>query len=213
MPSSARGLSLQRVPLAKHGCEPRPIKDPCEQRCRGGLPSGTLRSRCGPASARVPRPCTAGPRLQNAVVEDRDAHDPEAWTTVRAEGEVGYQRRPCPGCPWRRDTPVGRFPADVFDRSRHTSMPKAFGPNWDGRFGTTFGCHESGPERPRDCAGYLAVEGRSSIAVRVAVVTGNLPASALEPQPGWPNLYPSYEAMAQANGCSPTDTGAGRAGT
>jgi hypothetical protein len=69
-----------------------------------------------------------------------------------------------------------------------------------------FGCHKGAPGTDDDlaCAGWLAVAGAEHIRVRLAVALGDLPASALSPGDGWPELYDSYGELAAANGV-PTD--------
>ncbi|MEU7004145.1 DUF6283 family protein [Nonomuraea sp. NPDC046570] len=62
------------------------------------------------------------------------------------EGEPDHQRAPCARCPWRVDTPVGVFPAQVFRDSAATTYDLAVAP---------FGCHASDPNRPLTCAGFL----------------------------------------------------------
>ncbi|RCG18250.1 hypothetical protein DQ384_39205 [Sphaerisporangium album] len=65
-----------------------------------------------------------------------------------------------------------------------------------------FACHQGAPGHPGTnvaCAGWLAVEGTGHVAVRLAVSHGRLPVSALSPGPNWPDLYDSYQEMADAN--------------
>ncbi len=57
----------------------------------------------------------------------------------------------------------------------------------------------------RACAGWLAVVGREHLGVRLAVITGRLPAEALDPGPGWPELFSDYRQMATAQGRPPED--------
>ncbi len=62
-----------------------------------------------------------------------------------------------------------------------------------------FACHKTPEAGEKACAGWLAVEGWGHVGVRLAVAMGRLDGSALEPGDGWPELYPDYEALADAN--------------
>jgi hypothetical protein len=67
-----------------------------------------------------------------------------------------------------------------------------------------FGCHKGEPGTDADlaCAGWLAVAGREHIGVRLAVAFGELPAEVLSPGEGWPELFDSYEEMAETQGAT-----------
>jgi hypothetical protein len=101
-------------------------------------------------------------------------------------------RRPCDECPWRADAEPGRFPACRYDELRATT---------EQRFGAPlFACHKTPDGHDRTCAGWLATVGHRHIGVRMAVATGRLDPAALEPGSDWPELYESYEELAEANG-------------
>lgn len=102
--------------------------------------------------------------------------------------------RPCDECPWRVDAPVGRFPACRYDALRATTEQSFTAP--------IFACHKTPEGGERTCASWLAVVGHRHIAVRVAVASGRLDPTALEPGDGWPELYGSYEELAEANGAT-----------
>lgn len=105
--------------------------------------------------------------------------------------------RPCAECPWRRDQPPGKSPPERYEALRDTSATRAGG---SAPFGTPlFACHMSRDDRA--CAGWLAVEGAGHVGVRLAVVAGRLDAVALAPGADWPELYCSYDDLAEANGC------------
>lgn len=104
-----------------------------------------------------------------------------------------------------RRTP-GRFPAQRFKELRATSVQPD--PTDDDAYQAAalgqqpkFGCHKGAPGSGEDlaCAGWLAVAGHQNLSVRLAVITGSLPASALTPGPNWPPLHDSYDAMAAAH--------------
>lgn len=59
-------------------------------------------------------------------------------------------------------------------------------------------CHKDQPGTAhplRLCAGWLAVVGPHHLGVRMAVLTGELPAQALQPGDDWPELHESLAAM------------------
>lgn len=129
------------------------------------------------------------------ICEDEDGE----WGVVRVDNVAGYRRSPCETCPWRKDAPLGVFPDSVFESSRHTSVQQ----DWDGDIPNRFGCHSSAPgtgaKAPLTCAGFLAVAGHENIGVRLSVLNGTIASEALSPGEGWPELYDSYDDMAEAN--------------
>jgi hypothetical protein len=105
--------------------------------------------------------------------------------------------RPCANCPWRKDSPAGEFPPERYEALRTT----AGRPGDEAGFGAPiFACHKTEAGRDRACAGWLAVAGVEHLGIRLAVVLGRLPASALRPADDWPELFASYEEMAERNG-------------
>ncbi|MFF3256992.1 DUF6283 family protein [Actinacidiphila glaucinigra] len=113
---------------------------------------------------------------------------------------------PCNECPWRLDVPPGQFPPERFEQLRATSVqpdprtdPDAYQAAAIGQQ-DKFGCHKGAPGSGEDlaCAGWLAVAGTQNLSVRIAVITGGLPADVLTPGADWPPLYGSYDAMAAA---------------
>jgi hypothetical protein len=59
-----------------------------------------------------------------------------------------------------------------------------------------FACHLSPQGAEYACAGWLATVGRDHLGVRLAVATGRLDPAVLDPRPGWPPLFDTYEEMA-----------------
>ncbi|PBA68864.1 DUF6283 family protein [Mycobacterium avium] len=111
--------------------------------------------------------------------------------------ELPHCVRPCANCPWRRDSPAGEFHAERYEVLRATAGV----PGREAALGAPiFACHKSEPGRDRACAGWLAVAGIDHLGIRVAVALGRLPASTLRPAEDWPDLFDSYEEMADRNG-------------
>lgn len=99
-------------------------------------------------------------------------------------------RQPCKTCPWRVDQGAEDIPnfslemAEALERTTH------------GEFGAPqMACHQSREGEEFVCAGWLAVHGYDSIAVRLQVISGKLPAEALRPGPDWPELHDSFAEM------------------
>lgn len=87
----------------------------------------------------------------------------------------------------------GKFSARRYDALRVTSGS----PGAEAALGAPmFACHMSPEGGEYACAGWLAVVGRDHLGVRLAVATGRLDPAVLDPQPGWPDLFDSYEEMA-----------------
>ena len=110
-----------------------------------------------------------------------------------------YRERPCIPCPWRRDSDHGEFPPERYEALRATAGSAG------AEVGLTapiFACHLSTEGHDRACAGWLAICGYEHLGVRLAVATGTLPAEALNPGDGWPELFESYDELAARNGAS-----------
>jgi hypothetical protein len=115
-------------------------------------------------------------------------------------GEFPRRMFPCDECPIRADNadnPKSKFPAhrwaelsasvrrDGCDPGLHTPM---------------FGCHKGAPGTNADlaCAGWLARFGADHLQVRLAVITGHLPATALQPGENWPPLHETWDDVVSA---------------
>lgn len=55
------------------------------------------------------------------------------------------------------------------------------------------------------CAGWLAIAGTYHLGIRLAVALGRLPASVLQAGEDWPDLFGSYDEMAERNGVKSAD--------
>jgi hypothetical protein len=126
------------------------------------------------------------------ILSCRPADDEHQVVTVA--GPIRHCRHePCPHCPWRQDQPVGRFPAEAFRHSAETAYDMS---------DHVFGCHMSGTAHPETCAGFLLSGATHNLAIRLALIIGKLDTSTVSTPV---LLYPSYRAMAEANGVPPDD--------
>lgn len=116
-------------------------------------------------------------------------------TVTSKGGETTLARmRPCEECPWRKDVPVGRFPAQAFRESAPTAYDMA---------GSTFGCHMSSERAPATCAGFLLRHGAHNLGVRLSLMRGRLDLSGLVD--AGLEIFETYREMAIANGVDPED--------
>lgn len=102
-------------------------------------------------------------------------------------------KRPCGDCPWRRDAPVGHFPPAAFQRLAASAY------DMDRML---FQCHDTTPERPLVCAGFLERGAAHNLTVRLAYMTDDL--DPVERLSGM-DLYDDYREMAIANGVDAED--------
>ncbi len=130
---------------------------------------------------------------RDPAVEIGRQHVDDDHDVVRVLGPAGYRRTPCPGCPWRVDN-TGSFPAGAFAASAHTAADMS---------SHTFGCHESGTERPMTCAGFLLRGAEHNMAARLRFSRGEIDAGSLGTNGH--ALHGDYVAMAVANGMDPDD--------
>lgn len=101
-----------------------------------------------------------------------------------------YRRKEtCEECPWRKDVPPGRFPAERFIQLRRTAEQGFHKP--------VFACHKTVEGAETACVGFLLVAGANNFAVRLASATGQFNHKELK---ATGPLYESYEEMARANG-------------
>ncbi len=134
-------------------------------------------------------------KRRTRIVAVKKADDNHQVVTLKSDEPLRhYRRRPCEECPWRRDSPVGAFPAEAYRLSANTAHDMAT---------HTFSCHMSGKERPQMCAGFLLRGATHSMAVRMATLDGRVDPRAVSD--GGAALYDSYREMAEANGVDPKD--------
>lgn len=108
-------------------------------------------------------------------------------------GSKAYKRTPCQQCPWRKDQ-AGSFPAAAFRHSANTAYDLSE---------HTFACHMAGAESPTTCAGFLMSGADNNLAARMNYASGAWDFEAVSD--GGLDLWPSYRAMAVANGVDPDD--------
>lgn len=101
-------------------------------------------------------------------------------------------RTPCRSCPWRVGSSADAIPG--FSPQRAEDL-RATCERSQGLGTAMFACHQSRVGEEIVCAGWLAVHGRESIAVRIAVLEGRVPVQALDPGEDWPPLYADFDAM------------------
>jgi len=121
----------------------------------------------------------------------RIADDQHRVVTVKG-GRGSYRKKPCPDCPWRKDS-IGVFPAEAFRISAHTAYDMS---------DHTFGCHDSGTEKPATCAGFLLRGANHNLSVRMGYFNGRFKDDVTD---GGHDLHDSYRAMAEANGVDSED--------
>lgn len=113
------------------------------------------------------------------------------------------RNRPCGPCPIRADNchkPESQFPAQRWeDLSRTVRDPVTGQEPWFDEI--MFGCHKGEPGTGNDlaCAGWLAVFGGGHFAVRLALIEGRVPDSALAPGEDWPPLHQTWAEVVQAH--------------
>ena len=116
--------------------------------------------------------------------------------TARAHATRGRKssatpvRKPCPSCPWRVDQTARAIPGFSLD------LAESLDRTCSGEFGApVFACHQSRPGGEFPCAGWLAIHGHDSIAVRLMVLQGRVPPEALESGADWPELHGFFDEV------------------
>lgn len=131
-------------------------------------------------------------RAPTRITEIHPADENHRVLTVEG-GDGTYMRRPCAECPWRRDAPIGAFPAEAFRHSARTAYDAAL---------SQFACHMSGVAAKATCAGFLLRNSRNNIGTRLALASGRIDLREVSTDV---ELYDSYREMAEANGVAPDD--------
>lgn len=97
---------------------------------------------------------------------------------------IGYCKKPCAECPWRMDNPPGRFPVERYVSLAGTAYDLAI---------PIFACHMSKEGGEVMCAGYYLQSGAHNLSVRLS-------GQRFDVESGGAKLYPTYRALARANG-------------
>jgi len=100
-----------------------------------------------------------------------------------------YISSPCSECPWRTDVPVGKFPPERFRTLARCAEDMS---------GVLFACHKSPEGGEFACAGFLLQSGAHNLLVRLS---RELFTDLRSAHP----LFPTYRAMAIANGVKARD--------
>lgn len=132
-------------------------------------------------------------RRHPKVVSVQNADENHLVVTFVANGGA-YCVKPCMECPWRKDAPIGAFPAEAYRVSANTA--------YDGSF-HKFACHMAGTGHPKTCAGFLLQNADNNLGVRIAQIRGDIDLARVSD--GGHRLYENYRAMAEANGVAPDD--------
>lgn len=125
------------------------------------------------------------------IVGVHDGGDGVWGVTSLEGGSDDFQAEPCARCPWRKDAPVGAFPAEVYRHSARTSYDMS---------DKVFACHTAGSRRPKTCAGFLLRGAAHNLAIRMRL--RHIDYSAVH---SMVELYANYREMAIANGVDPDD--------
>lgn len=102
---------------------------------------------------------------------------------------------PCPTCPWRVAS-VGGSAIPGFSIEQARALSNTVGPGDD--FRPVMACHGSPDGAESACVGYLAVEGYSNLAVRLAAIEGAVDLTAIVDACADIPLHPSFDSMLEA---------------
>jgi hypothetical protein len=113
-----------------------------------------------------------------------------------------YSRtEPCPTCPWRRSSTVGGFDIPGFDIEKMRGLSNTVGHGDE--FRPIMACHYSTfAAEDYPCVGYIAQEGWSNLAVRMAAIEDRIDVRAInyhcEPLDLWPDFASMLAAYEEA---------------
>jgi len=135
-------------------------------------------------------------RRKQEIVGVHPAGPDHQVLTLKSESSDSFLHRKtlCPECPWRKDAPIGAFPAEAFRHSATTAYDMAT---------NTFACHYQGAAKPTACAGFLLKGADHNLSVRLAAIKGRYDPTTVSAE--GVALYDGYRSMAIANGVSPDD--------
>ena len=104
-----------------------------------------------------------------------------------------HRKSPCAECPWRTDVPLGKFTPARFRALAPTAYDMAR---------SIFACHMAKDAKPFACAGFLLRSARHNLTVRMAIAREAFKMDVVD---GGHALFPTYRAMAIANGVKKRD--------
>lgn len=109
------------------------------------------------------------------------------------------QTDPCVTCPWRKSSTVGGFDIPSFDIDLMRGLSNTVGRGDD--FRPLMACHYSACGAETVCVGYVAQEGYSNLAVRIAAMEGRIDPEAFgagERHDLWPDFHTMLDAYEEA---------------
>lgn len=113
--------------------------------------------------------------------------------TDRDNCRLAPLKQPCGSCPWRVDARASDIPGFDMDLAvglaKNCPDARGHGPEFGAAI---FACHLSTERAEFACAGWLAAVGAAHPGVRLAIITGRLSPTQLQPGPDWPTLHASY---------------------
>jgi Family of unknown function (DUF6283) len=103
---------------------------------------------------------------------------------------------PCPTCPWRRSSAVGGADIPGFSIDLMRGLENTVGD--EDAFRPMMACHYSLDGGEKICVGYVAREGWTNLAVRLAAIRGELNVDAIDRECADLDLWPSFGEMLAA---------------
>lgn len=103
---------------------------------------------------------------------------------------------PCVTCPWRRSSTVGGFDIPGFKIDKMRRLVNTVGD--EDAFRPIMACHYSEEGCDRHCIGYVAVEGYSNLAVRLAAIEGKIDFRVIAEECASIEMWPDFLTMLHA---------------
>ena len=103
---------------------------------------------------------------------------------------------PCPTCPWRKSSTVGGADIPGFAINLMRGLADTVGRGDD--FRPIMACHGSACGAETHCVGYIAQEGYSNLAVRMAAIGGQVDLLSISEACDDLDLWPSFDEMLAA---------------
>lgn len=103
---------------------------------------------------------------------------------------------PCATCPWRKTSTIGGADIPGFSIDMMRGLRNTVGAGDE--FRPIMACHGSACGAERHCVGYVAVEGYSNLAVRLAAIFGDVDLEGIWRDCDGLDLWPDFETMLAA---------------